>query len=231
MESELKILLVEDDPNLGYLLVENFKTKGIDVHLCADGEAGYNAFNDYKFSLCILDVMMPKKDGFTLARDIRRKDENIPIIFLTAKSMDVDKITGFDIGADDYVTKPFSAQELYMRIKAILKRSSATNTSVTNQESWQLGKFQFNHFERTLSNNGQQKRLSSKEADMLKYFAENSNNLVNRKDILLKVWGTDDYFTSKSMDVYLTRLRKLLKEDAAIEIQNVHGTGFKLIVR
>jgi DNA-binding response OmpR family regulator len=229
MEAGTTILMVEDDPNLGYLLKENFKSKGLDIHLCTDGEAGYEAFLNYQFSLCILDVMLPKKDGFTLARDIRRKDDNIPIIFLTAKSMDDDKITGFDVGGDDYVTKPFSAQELYMRIKAVLKRSSVPQ-NVSTTASWQLGKFLFSYTDRILSSEGYQKRLSTKEADILKLFAENRNTLIHRKDILLNVWGVDDYFTSKSMDVYLTRLRKLLRDDPALEIQNVHGTGFKLIV-
>lgn len=229
MEAGTTILMVEDDPNLGYLLKENFKGKGIDIHLCTDGEAGYEAFLNYQFSLCILDVMLPKKDGFTLAREIRRKDDNIPIIFLTAKSMDDDKITGFDVGGDDYVTKPFSAQELYMRIKAVLKRSTAPQ-HINTTASWQLGKFVFSYTDRILSADNYQKRLSTKEADILKLFAENRNTLIHRKDILLNVWGVDDYFTSKSMDVYLTRLRKLLREDPALEIQNVHGTGFKLIV-
>jgi DNA-binding response OmpR family regulator len=232
MEEGTVILMVEDDPNLGYLLKENFKSKGIDIHLCTDGEAGYEAFLNYQFSLCILDVMLPKKDGFTLARDIRRKDDNIPIIFLTAKGMDDDKITGFDIGGDDYVTKPFSAQELLARIKAVLKRSkhNQNGAAANANSSWQLGKFAFSYTDRILSAEGYQKRLSTKEADILKLFAENKNVLIHRRDILTNVWGVDDYFTSKSMDVYLTRLRKLLRDDPALEIQNVHGTGFKLIV-
>lgn len=228
-EKAVKILMVEDDPHLGYLLKENLESKGFQVHLCTDGEQGYQAFNDFQFGLCILDVMMPKKDGFTLARDIRRKDEQIPIIFLTAKSMQADRLQGFELGCDDYVTKPFSAQELLMRIRAILKRSAGAMRPDMPGEFGSIGRYTFDYANRLLMIEDETRKLSTKEAELLKLFAENLNALINRKIILTAVWGNDDYFTSKSMDVYLTRLRKILRKDPQLEIQNVHGTGYRLV--
>jgi DNA-binding response OmpR family regulator len=221
--------MVEDDVNLGYLLKENFATKGYHIHLCRDGNEGlYEATNNH-YDMLILDVMMPKKDGFTLATQIRKTDQQTPIIFLTAKSLEQDRVTGFTIGCDDYVTKPFSANELLLRIKAILRRSQQSSRITTEHHPVQIGKFTFNYTNRHLQHEDQVQNLSTKEADLLHFFCEHKNILIPRKDILVKVWGSDDYFAGKSMDVYLTRLRKLLKSDTNLEIQNVHGTGFRLM--
>lgn len=227
--SEVKILMVEDDVNLGYLLKENFAQKGYHIQLCRDGNEGLYAAMNGQFDLLILDVMMPKKDGFTLAAQIRKTDQQIPIIFLTAKSLEQDRIMGFNIGCDDYVTKPFSANELLLRIKAILRRTQQSGKIHTELHPVRIGKFTFNYTNRHLEYNDQVQNLSTKEADLLQLFCDYRNTLIPRKDILVKVWGSDDYFAGKSMDVYLTRLRKLLKADSSLEIQNVHGTGFRLM--
>jgi len=231
MEKILNILMVEDDINLGYLVKENFATKGYYVHLCNDGEEGWRSFQDLEFDLILLDIMMPKRDGFSLAKMIRKNNTDVPIIFLTAKSLEEDKIEGFEIGCDDYVTKPFSARELHMRINAILKRTTSRphKESLNSKTAIELGMYIFNYESRLLTINAETRSLSTKEADLLLVFAKNINVLINRGEILKSVWGNDDYFASKSMDVYLTRLRKLLKSDPNLEIQNVHGTGFRLM--
>jgi DNA-binding response OmpR family regulator len=228
-EETVNILMVEDDPHLGYLLKENFEGKGFLIHLCKDGMEGYDAFRSYQFGLCILDVMLPKKDGFALAREIRHTNQSMPIIFLTARSMQEDKLHGFELGCDDYITKPFSAQELLMRIKAILKR---TTPPLQNQKKpvYQLGDYTFDYNNRLLIFSGEARKLSTKESELLKLFCSNMNSLLLRNLILTKVWGSDNYFASKSMDVYLSKLRKLLREDPRVEIQNLHGTGFKLML-
>lgn len=229
--SREKILIVEDDTNLGYLVKENLESKGFVVQLCENGEVGMKAFQEQKFNLCILDIMMPLKDGFSLARAIREVDQHTPIIFLTAKASEKDKEQGFIIGADDYITKPFSVKELILRINAILKRTEAGAYVKANNTPLEIGKFTFDFPGRELSINGESKKLSSKEAELLKILNDNRNTLVSRSVILTKVWGNDDFFIAKSMDVYLTKLRKLLREDPDLEIQNLYGTGFKLIVR
>lgn len=225
------ILMVEDDINLGFLVKENLEAKGYAVQLCENGVDGLKAFKKDQFNLCILDVMMPLKDGFTLAKEIRGLDAQTPIIFLTAKALEKDKIEGFMLGGDDYITKPFSVKELMLRINAILKRTHKERSETSTGSKALIGKFTFDHTNRLLTIGATTKNLSTKEAELLKILSDNKNALVNRSVILTRVWGNDDFFIAKSMDVYLTRLRKLLRDDPAIEIQNLYGTGFKLVIK
>ncbi len=224
-----KILLTEDDPNLGLLLQEYLEAKGYSTDLAKNGDEGLRFFIEHKnYDLCILDVMMPKKDGFSLAKEIRLKDSQIPIIFLTAKSMQEDTIQGFKAGADDYITKPFSMEELLLRMKAILRRTNKQETE--NQVLlYQIGKYQFNSQQHTLQLETQTTKLTTKEAELLKLLCQNKNQSVNRSFALKLIWGDDSYFNARSMDVYVTKLRKHLKEDPSIQIMNMHGEGFKLI--
>lgn len=224
-----KILLVEDDQNMGFLLKENLKIHGYESTICYDGESGLEAFEKEKYDLCILDIMLPKKDGYNVAKGIRKINPTVPIIFLTAKSMLQDKLMGFELGGDDYITKPFSAQELILRVKAIMKRAKPGSESVQLKSKFYIGDYFFDYQNRYLHYKKEKHRLSAKEAELLKVFAQNTNKLVNRQVILKTVWGHDDYFTAKSMDVYMTKLRKLLKNDPKLKIQNVHGIGYKMI--
>jgi DNA-binding response OmpR family regulator len=229
---KFKVLIVEDDPNLGAILSEYLGIKGYETTLKNNGEDGYIAFKKHSWDCIILDVMMPKKDGFTLAKDIRRENPQVPIIFLTAKSLKEDTIEGFKLGADDYITKPFSMEELLLRIKAVLRRVEFQGGLQEEIYEFQIGKILFNYREQTLSlPNGDVEKLTSKENDLLRILAINLNNVIDRSDALLKIWGDDSYFNSRSMDVYITKLRKLLKEDENLEILNVHGKGFKLILK
>lgn len=223
-----RILFVEDDLNLGMLLKENLNNKGFDTTWCKNGEDGLNMFKKEKFSLCILDVMMPIKDGFALCKEIRLLNAEVPIIFLTARSMSDDVIKGFEYGADDYLTKPFNTQELYLRIKAILKRMQPKKSNPL--KIYNIGKYLFDHNKMTLEYQGEITKLSSKEADLLWVLVTNKNELTQRNLILEKVWGNDDYFAAKSMDVYISKLRKLLKNDPEIEILNAYGIGFKMLI-
>ncbi|MBL7681911.1 MAG: response regulator transcription factor [Flavipsychrobacter sp.] len=223
-----RILFVEDDLNLGMLLKENLNNKGFDTTWCKNGEDGLNVFKKEKFSLCILDVMMPIKDGFALCKEIRLINAEVPIIFLTARSMSDDVIKGFEYGADDYLTKPFNTQELYLRIKAILKRMQPKESNPL--KIYNIGKYLFDHNKMTLEYEGEITKLSSKEADLLWVLVTNKNELTQRNLILEKVWGNDDYFAAKSMDVYISKLRKLLKNDPEIEILNAYGIGFKMLI-
>ncbi|MBK8944338.1 MAG: response regulator transcription factor [Ignavibacteriae bacterium] len=227
MMKKYKILLVEDDINLGNILSEYLSLKKYEVELYKNGEEGIEAFKKIKFNLCILDVMMPRKDGFTLAKEIRAINKNIPVIFLTAKSMLKDKIEGFNIGADDYITKPFNTEELILRINAVLRRS--INLSNTD-EVYQIGKYLFDYQKRLLSLKSNSVSLTSKENELLKLLCENVNQTVERERALPLIWRNDNYFTSRSMDVYITKLRNYLKEDESLEIVNVHGIGFKLVI-
>jgi DNA-binding response OmpR family regulator len=231
MDKPIQILMVEDDINLGFLVRENFSAKGYHVHLAHDGNEGWQAFSDRPFDLVLLDIMMPRKDGISLAKQIRRENQHIPIIFLTAKSMEHDKIEGFEAGCDDYMTKPFSAKELQLRISAILRRTlqTAQTEAPAPGSEMQIGRFLFDFENRQLKLGSEARKLSTKEADLLRIFGENINLLLNRNVILNRVWGNDDYFSAKSMDVYLTRIRKILRADPDLEIQNVHGTGFRLL--
>lgn len=229
--SSPKILIVEDDENLGYLLKENLETKGFLVSVCSDGKKGIRMFNQELFQLCILDVMLPYKDGFTLAKEMRVLRENVPLIFLTSRSMELDKIKGFEIGCDDYITKPFSIMELILRVNAILKRTNVRDVK-SKIDIYNVGKYVFYFAERKLIHPDQtEKALSVKEAELLKIFCEKENELIHRNYLMNKIWGNDDYYIASSMDVFITRLRKLLKGDPNLEIQNIYGTGFKLSVK
>lgn len=223
-----RILFVEDDPNLGLLLKENLDNKGFDTAWYKDGAEGIEAFSCHKFDICILDVMLPVKDGFTLSKEIRAINSDIPIIFLTARSMHEDRIHGLEIGADDYITKPFSTHELYLRINAILRRTQSKTGA--QDKIKKIGKYLFDHTKMTLQIGDSIQRLSSKEADLLYLLVQNREEFVSRSVILNKVWGNDDYFSAKSMDVYMSKVRKLLKNDPDVEILNAYGSGFKLIV-
>lgn len=226
--NQIKILLAEDDHNLGSLLHEYLTAKGYDVTLAKDGNQGLDIFLSSEFDFCILDVMMPKKDGFSLAKEIRTKNPDIPIVFLTAKSMPEDTIKGFEVGADDYITKPFSMEELLVRIKAILKRSKKGEIN-PESEVFTLGKFIFNSLQHELQSAEGISKLTTKESDLLKLFCQNQNKTVSRSYALKLIWGDDSYFNARSMDVYITKLRKYLKSDASIQIMNLHGEGFKLV--
>jgi DNA-binding response OmpR family regulator len=230
MINKTKILLVEDDPNLGSLLQEYIIAKGYLCQLETDGDKGLKAFLKGSFDLCALDVMMPIKDGFTLAKEIRNTDKNIPIIFLTAKSLKEDKIEGFQSGADDYLTKPFSMEELLLRIKAILRRTNGTEFSPKIKKLFDIGQLNFDYDRRVLKGNETyEQKLTSKEADLLKLLCENTNDVLERSVALNKIWKDDSYFNARSMDVYITKLRKYLKADPKLEIVNMHGRGFKLL--
>lgn len=226
-----KILLAEDDPNLGQLLQEYLTNKGYKTDLATDGNAGLKRFLEGSYDLCLFDVMMPKKDGFSLAKEVRLTNKEVPIIFLTAKSMKEDTIQGFKVGADDYITKPFSMEELLLRIQAVLRRYQKTTQAAEPQHSlFQLGKYVFDFDYQSLTQNGTTQKLTSKEAALLKLFCENKNQPINRSLALKLIWGDDSYFNARSMDVYITKLRKHLKEDTSLQIMNLHGEGFKLLV-
>lgn len=228
-KEKISILLAEDDRNLGNLLREYLEAKGYNIKLAANGKEAYDLFSKEKFDLCLLDVMMPVKDGFTLAREIRSSDNNVPIVFLTAKSMKEDAIEGFTAGADDYITKPFSMEELLMRITAILRRVKNQNLKQSEQTDFKIGKYRFNSKDRTLELKGKVTELTTKESDLLKLLCLNSNDVLDRNFALRTVWQSDSYFSARSMDVYIAKLRKYLKEDPKVEILNIHGRGFKLL--
>lgn len=228
MEKNIKVILAEDDENLGLLLREYLIAKGYDTDLFPDGEAAYKGFQKNLYDLCIFDVMMPKKDGFTLAKDIRMINTEIPIIFLTAKNMKEDVIEGFRIGADDYMTKPFSMEELIFRIEAILRRIGSE--SDTSQSVFKLGRFTFDARKQTLSDATDTTKLTTKESELLRLLCVNANKVLERNFALKTIWVDDNYFNARSMDVYITKLRKHLKDEEGIEIINVHGKGYKLIM-
>ncbi len=226
-DEKVKVLLCEDDENLGMLLREYLITKGYDADLQPDGESGYKAFTRNKYDLCVLDVMMPKKDGFALAADIRTTNTEVPIIFLTAKSMKEDILQGFKLGADDYLSKPFSMEELLYRIESILRRVKGKKAKeVIN---YNLGGFSFDAQKQLLSFGGVVKKLTTKESELLNLLAANANNILERNFALKTIWVDDNYFNARSMDVYITKLRKLLKLDPNVAIINIHGKGYKLI--
>lgn len=227
MEENLKILLCEDDENLGMLLREYLAAKGFTAELCSDGEAGYKAFLRTKFDICVLDVMMPKKDGFSLAQDIRAANADIPIIFLTAKTLKEDILEGFKIGADDYITKPFSMEELVFRIEAILRRVRGKKTR--ENSIYHIGRFTFDTQKQVLSIGEKSTKLTTKESELLSLLCSHANEILQRDFALKTIWIDDNYFNARSMDVYITKLRKHLKDDDQIEIINIHGKGYKLI--
>jgi two-component system OmpR family response regulator len=223
-----KILLCEDDANLGSVLKNYLELNDFDVTLERDGRLGLAAFQREKFDLCLLDVMMPHMDGFTLAEEIRDVDPDIPLFFLSAKTMKEDIIQGYKLGADDYITKPFDSEVLLLKIKAILKRNDDLNKESDNKE-FDLGMYHFNPKLRELSHKGHTQTLSPKENELLKMLSEHLNDLLLRESALKKIWGSDTYFNGRSMDVYIAKLRKYLREDPTIEIVNIHGNGFRLV--
>ena len=225
--ADIRILLAEDDDNLGSLLKEYLVIKGYKADLYPDGNKAYKGFLKEHYNLCLLDVMMPEKDGFALAKDIRQVNSDIPIIFLTAKALKQDVLEGFSIGADDYITKPFSMEELLFRIEAILRRTEQLLNKT--QDIYQIGKYTFEIQKQKLTINHKVQKLTTKEAELLKLLCINQNKVLERNYALRTIWFDDNYFNARSMDVYITKLRKNLKEDPSIEIINVHGKGFKLI--
>lgn len=235
MENNPKILLVEDDQNFGDVLKSYLEMHDYSVTLATDGVAGMDKFRRSKYDLCILDVMMPKKDGFTLAKEIRDKDQDTPIIFLTAKTLKEDLLQGFKLGADDYITKPFNSEELLLRIQAILKRSIPKENPEDDIDEFEIGQFHFNYPLRILhfrKPGAEEKfKLSPKEAALMRLFCLRLNGVLTRSEALNKIWNEDNYFTARSMDVFVTKLRKYLSLDDQIEIVNIHGNGFQLLVK
>ncbi len=227
-----KILLVEDDPNLGMLLEDYLSLKGkFDIKLCVDGEEGLKAFTQDEFDICILDVMMPKKDGFTLAKDIRKINATIPIIFATAKGMMEDKTEAYSLGGDDYITKPFRIEELLLRINALLKRVTMQDQEPEQKPTkFSIGDYQFDYQTQIISKNDNQQKVSTKEAELLRLLCLKMNDVLTREEALLQIWHDDNYFNGRSMDVFLSKLRKYLRDDSKVEIINVHGKGYKLLV-
>lgn len=227
MEAKQRILLCEDDESLGMLLRDYLQAKGYEAELYLDGEEGYKAFTKSSFDLCVLDVMMPRKDGFTLAQDIRLLHPDVPIIFLTARNLKEDIFEGFRIGADDYMTKPFSMDELVFRMEAILRRVKGTKSPVAAQ--YRLGKLIFDTRRQVLTSDTEQVKLTTKESELLSLLCVHADDVLLREMALKTIWIDDNYFNARSMDVYITKLRKLLKIDPEVEINNVHGKGYKLI--
>lgn len=228
---DTKVLLVEDDKNLGFVIRDSLEFHGYKVTLCGDGEAGLSLFQQEKFDICILDIMMPKLDGFTMSQSIRKKDVLIPIIFLTAKSLKEDKLKGFEVGGDDFITKPFSMEELMMRMQVFLKRSRYSERSSTIVQEFKIGTYIFHRQNLQLKSSHSEIYLTQKEAALLELFATNQDRTIKREEILMKIWGDDDYFMGRSLDVFISRLRKYLKDDCDIQIVNYHGIGFRLLCK
>jgi len=227
-----KILLVEDDPNLGLLLQDYLELKGkFEVVLCKDGDEGLKAFTKAQYDLLILDVMMPKKDGFTLGKEIRKMNQTVPIIFATAKAMIEDKTQAFTLGGDDYITKPFRIEELLLRINALLKRVNENGKEgAASQNNFKIGKYDFDYKQQMIREGENQQKLSTKEAELLRLLCLKQNEVLTREEALLNIWHDDNYFNGRSMDVFLSKIRKYLKDDSKVEIINVHGKGYKLLV-
>ena len=223
-----RVLLLEDDPNLGLIVQEHLQLNGYEVQLCPNGEVGLKEFRNGGYALCLVDVMMPKVDGFAFAREVRRHDRDIPLIFLTAKSLKEDKIEGFRIGCDDYITKPFSVEELLLRIQAVLRRSNVDQDEEVIE--YEIGDTTFNVRSRLITTKGEERKLTAREADLLQMLCRNRNRTLERSVALTEIWGEDNYFNARSMDVFVSRLRKYLKPDPRIEIASVHGVGFKLTI-
>lgn len=224
-----KLLLVEDDPNLGSLLAQYLAAKGYQVEHRKNGQEGWEAYNKESFDLLVLDVMMPIKDGFALAREIREKDQETPIIFLTAKSMKQDTIQGFESGGDDYLTKPFSMEELLLRISAVLKRTKGVEVKEEALEVQRIGSFTFDPRKQLLTQGEEERKLTTKESELLRLLCAHRNDLLKRSDALKEIWGDDNYFNGRSMDVYIAKLRKYLRPDPNVEIMNIHGKGYRLL--
>lgn len=228
MAQKINILLAEDDKNLGVILKKYLEAKDISVTLCTNGEEALETFRTGNFNFCIFDVMMPLMDGFTLSKEVKKINKRIPIIFLTAKTAQKDVIEGFKLGADDYITKPFSMDELLLRIHAVFNRTSAETATPT---TFKLGNYTFDTARHVLTKGDQSRKLTSKEADLLLLLCENMNETLERTVALEKVWYEDSYFNARSMDVYVTKLRKYFKDEPNVELVNVHGVGFKLVVK
>ncbi len=219
------LLYVEDDESLSFVTKDNLELQGYEITYCEDGQKAMEVIKQNNFDLCILDVMLPEIDGFTIAQEIRKFNTEVPIIFLTAKSLKEDKIHGLRLGGDDYITKPFSIEELILKIEIFLKRSKITK--VQTVDNYRLGQFEFDYKNLTLLGNELNKTLTQKEADLLKLFIENKNEVIKRSNILEQLWGEDDYFMGRSLDVFISRLRKYLKSDESLKIENIHGVGFR----
>jgi len=220
-----KVLLAEDDLSLGYVIKDNLADAGYEVILCPDGQAAIDKFSRDQFDICLLDVMMPNKDGFAVAKKIRQQSDIIPILFLTAKSLEEDKIRGFETGADDYIIKPFSMQELLMRMEVFLRRTRKMHSE--KSITFTIGKLEFAYTDLKLSTDKNIFNLTQKEADLLKFLCEHPNRILKREEVLLNVWGKDDYFLGRSMDVFITKLRKYFKEDSQVNLETIHGVGFR----
>lgn len=227
MNEKPRILYVEDDETLSFVTKDNLEIHGYMVQHCLDGESAIESFFKDNYDLCILDVMLPKMDGFAVAEKIRSTDPNVPILFLTAKSMKEDRIQGLKLGADDYITKPFSIEELILKIEVFLRRKYV---SVSINDQYKVGNYNFDYRNLVLSIDGESRNLTQKEADLLKMLLDHKNNVVKRSLILEKLWGEDDYFLGRSMDVFISRLRKYLSGDPKIKLDNIHGVGFKLVI-
>jgi len=230
-EDKLKVLLAEDDRNLGNILKSYLEAKKYETTLCVNGQEALQAYSKSKYDLCIIDVMMPVMDGFSLAKEIRVDNKNIPILFLTAKSLQEDKIKGFELGADDYITKPFSMEELLVRMKAVLRRTISGSLPGEDVTTFEIGNYLFDYTSQTLTIGNNTQRLTSKENELLKLLCNSLNSVLDRRIALHKIWNDDSYFNARSMDVYIAKLRKYLKKDPSVELINVHGTGFKLITK
>ena len=226
MTTKSRVLLAEDDLSLGYVIKDNLADAGYDVVLCADGQAALDKFNKENFDICLLDVMMPNKDGFTVARKIRQQTDLVPILLITAKSLEEDRIHGFECGADDYIVKPFSMQELLLRIEVFLRRTKKMYSEKTLH--FQIGKMRFSFNDLRLSIGETAFNMTQKEAELLLFLCEHPNRILKREEVLLNVWGKDDYFLGRSMDVFITKLRKYFKADSSIQIETIHGMGFRL---
>ncbi|MCB0774212.1 MAG: response regulator transcription factor [Flavobacteriales bacterium] len=231
MENKTAILLCEDDPNLGLLLEKYLQAKGFDVQRAEDGRQGLKVWRTGRFDLLLLDIMMPVKDGFTMAREVRRTDNETPIIFLTAKNMRQDTIEGFESGADDYLTKPFSMEELLLRINAVLRRTRNEEPEEGRETTFTLGTFTFDARKQILQGPTGTRNLTTKETQLLQLLSEHANKVLERSMALQAVWGDDNYFNGRSMDVYIAKLRKYLAEDPGVAIVNVHGKGFRLVLQ
>ena len=228
----IHILLAEDDSNLGFVVQDNLKANGFKVTLCSDGEIAQKTFASNHFDLCILDVMMPKKDGFAVAETIRDVNKEVPIIFLTAKTMQIDKVKGFMLGADNYITKPFDFQEFILRIEAVLRRTKILGIDQDEKvDNYKIGAYDFDVKNQKLTNKTKEQNLTKREARILAFLCENMNDIASRELILKNIWGNDDYFSGRSLDVFISKLRKYLSANDTISITNVHGVGFKLEVK
>lgn len=226
--SKAKVLLAEDDLSLGFVIKDNLQDEGYEVTHCPDGEVAWQQFQKREFDICLLDVNMPVRDGFSLAKKIRQLSDVVPIIFLTAKSLQEDKIKGFETGADDYITKPFSIQELLMRMEVFLRRTKKLQADAV--EEYQVGKLRFVFNELKIYNGTEVIPLTQRESDLLRFLAQHTNKVLKREEVLLNVWGKDDYFLGRSMDVFITKLRKHFKADPSIVLETIHGVGFRLYI-